>query len=111
MSVANVVVALCWLGFTVALFSAHMLAAPPQIFDPQASKLLGRWLYLTYQSNILCFLFFTANLVDGVLLDGLYHQRLLTVCKPPALYSPSSSAHEAACELPQIHCPLRSAPF
>ena len=71
-----------WLGFTVALMSCHMLAAPPQLFDPQASKLLGRWLYLTYQSNVLCTLYFSANLVDGVLLDGLYHQQLVMMCKP-----------------------------
>ena len=79
--VANAVVALSWVGFMVALFSAHMLAAPPQLFDPQASKILGRWLYLTYQSNILCSLYLSAALVDGLLLDGLYSQPLVTLCK------------------------------
>lgn len=38
--------ALTFGGFSVALLSANMLAAPPQVFDPQASKILGRWLYL-----------------------------------------------------------------
>ena len=79
--VANAVVALSWVGFMIALFSAHMLAAPPQLFDPQASKILGRWLYLTYQSNILCSLYFSAALVDGLVLDGLYHQPMMTLCK------------------------------
>lgn len=71
------VAALGLIGFLVALASANMLAAPPQIFDPQASKLLGRWLYLTYQTNIICCTYFAACLADGVLLESVNAQALL----------------------------------
>ena len=53
--------------FLVALLSSHLLAAPPALFDPQSSKYLGRWLYLTYQSNMIGLCYFGASLVDSLI--------------------------------------------
>ena len=56
-----------FLGFNVALFAHHCLAAPPTLFDPQCSKVFGRWLYLTYQSNMIGTVYYGLSLVEAVL--------------------------------------------
>ena len=52
-------------GFNFAVFTAHMLAVPPMLFDPVCARVFNRWLYLTYQSNIMCMLYFGACLWSG----------------------------------------------
>jgi len=57
-------------GFNGALMAGHLLAVPPQLHDPACSQYLGRWLYLTYQSNVIGTAYFALALCDAVLLKG-----------------------------------------
>ena len=66
-----------FVGFYAALLAAHMWAAPPQLFDPQAAKYLGRWLYLTYQSNVICCVYFGVALFDATLGGGAWSAPLM----------------------------------
>ena len=59
-----------FLGFNVAMLACHMAAVPPQLFDPGCTKYFNRWVYLTYQSNVICTIYFGVSLVDDVLGDG-----------------------------------------
>lgn len=70
-----------FVGFNVALLSAHLMQPPPSLFDPQCSKFFGRWLYLTYQSNIMGVLYFSLALVDAVLIgaEGVLTEWLTTL--------------------------------
>jgi hypothetical protein len=59
-----------FIGFNVALLAAHLLAAPPQLWDPACNRYLGRWLYLTYQTNVGCAVYFGCALLDMALGGG-----------------------------------------
>ena len=66
-----------FLGFYTALLSCHMIGAPPSIFHPAATKKLGRWLFLTYQTNVICCVYFATRLFDGIIQGGKWAQTLL----------------------------------
>jgi len=65
---------LCFVGFAVALVSAHTMAVPPHVFAPQPTKYLGRWVYLTYWSNVTGVMYYSASLLDT---SGKWRQPLL----------------------------------
>mmetsp|Transcript_6421 Transcript_6421/g.9841 ORF Transcript_6421/g.9841 Transcript_6421/m.9841 type:complete len:216 (-) Transcript_6421:180-827(-) len=50
---------LCLAGQCTVLYSCFNFGCPPEVLDPVLTKPLGRWTYLTFQSNILLLVFFT----------------------------------------------------
>ena len=74
----------CLAGFSVAWFSAVFLGAPPQLFDPQGTKFLGRWIHLTYWSNVSGVVFFATSVADATMFGDRRRQFLL--CLFPLIF-------------------------
>ncbi|KAL1526831.1 hypothetical protein AB1Y20_015523 [Prymnesium parvum] len=66
-------------GFALALWAQHTLALPPKVIDPQMTKYLGRWIFLTYQSNVVAFAYFVACVFDTQVANGAYQQELIAL--------------------------------
>jgi len=56
--------AVCLCGFLISIYSTYFLGVPPQKIQPIATQFLGRWSYLTFQTNVLCTLFYGCVLAD-----------------------------------------------
>ena len=55
--------AICALGFGLSFLAHLCLTVPPSLKCPAATKILGRYTYLTVQSNVLCFCYHALRLV------------------------------------------------
>ena len=78
----------CFAGFSVAIFSAHFLAAGPRFFDPQCTKYLSRGIYLTYWSNLTGVAYYGSHIagVDRQLLLRLFPMMFAAGCFLTVVY-------------------------
>ena len=60
----DIITTLCLLGFVCNIVSGYFLAVPPEKIQPVPTQYLGRLSFLTFQTNVLCAIFYAGVLLD-----------------------------------------------
>mmetsp|Transcript_23646 Transcript_23646/g.37209 ORF Transcript_23646/g.37209 Transcript_23646/m.37209 type:complete len:222 (-) Transcript_23646:134-799(-) len=53
-------------GQWLAVYSTYTWGVEPHVLDPVLTKALGRWTFLTYQSNIILTIYFTVSFINSI---------------------------------------------